>query len=128
MNIFNFLRNAPKRTTASVAKERLQIIVSHESARNNGQDFIRKLQQELLEVISRYVEVDREEIKVQMERNRDQDVLELSVTLPDAATLSQRERKDFTSTAISSTASNTKANNNSSVSKASKDTTESQAS
>lgn len=93
MNIFNFLRNAPRRTAASVAKERLQIIVSHESARNNNQDFIKKLQQELLEVISKYVEVDRDEIKVQMERNRDQDVLELSVTMPDAATLAQRKRK-----------------------------------
>ena len=107
MNIFNFLRNAPKRTTASVAKERLQIIVSHESARTDSKDFIRKLQQELLEVISKYVEVDREEIKVQMERNRDQDVLELSVTLPDAATLASRERKEFSQTAINKANSNT---------------------
>jgi len=73
----------PKRNTALLAKERLQIIVSHESARKTGPDVIRKMQQEILEVICRYVHIDQDKIKVQLERHGDQSVLELNVTLPD---------------------------------------------
>lgn len=74
------------KNSACVAKERLQIIVSHEGTKKNGAhgtDIINQLQKELLEVISKYVKVDQELIKVQLERNGDQSVLELNVTLPE---------------------------------------------
>ncbi|HET9843197.1 MAG TPA: cell division topological specificity factor MinE [Gammaproteobacteria bacterium] len=76
---FDFLK-IPKRTPAKVAKERLQIIVSHESSRRS-KDFIKDLQRELLEVISKYVNIDHEQIKVQLEQHGGQSVLELNVTL-----------------------------------------------
>tara|TARA_R110002110_G_scaffold12493_1_gene59205 strand:- start:6622 stop:7065 length:444 start_codon:yes stop_codon:yes gene_type:complete len=82
MKIFELFRR-PKRNTAQLARERLQIIVSHESARRTGPDVIRKMQQEILEVICRYVHIDQDKIKVQLERHGDQSVLELNVTLPD---------------------------------------------
>ena len=92
MKIFDLFR-ANKRTAASVAKERLQIIVSHESHRHNkgGEDFIKKLQKELLDVISKYVNIDPEKIKVQLERTGDYSVLELNVTLPDSVQSTQKE-------------------------------------
>ena len=71
----------PKRTAAQVAKERLQIIVSHESARKASPEMMKKLQKELLDVISKYVHIDQEKIKVQLERHGDQSVLELNVTI-----------------------------------------------
>lgn len=80
--INSFLRSAPKRTTASLAKERLQIIVSHESTRK-GTDIIKQLQAELIQVISKYIKVDQDQIKVLLERDGDHSVLELNVTLPD---------------------------------------------
>jgi len=83
MNIFSLLGFSKKKSAAAVAKERLQIIVSHETHRKNGPDIIKKLQRELMEVISKYVKVDLEQIKVQLDRNGDQSVLELNVTLPD---------------------------------------------
>lgn len=89
MKIFDFLRNSQRRTAAQVAKERLQIIVSHENAHQGGPDIINQLQKELLEVISKYINIDPEQIKVQLERNKAQSVLELNVTLPDAGTLKQ---------------------------------------
>lgn len=82
MRILDIFRK-PKRSAAQVAKERLQIIVSHESARKNDPDMMNKLQQELVEVISKYVHIDQEKIKVQLERHGDQSVLELNVTLQD---------------------------------------------
>jgi cell division topological specificity factor len=81
--INNFLKASPKRTTAAVAKERLQIIVSHESTRRTGTDIIKQLQAELIAVISKYIKVDEDQIKVLLERDGDHSVLELNVTLPD---------------------------------------------
>jgi cell division topological specificity factor len=89
-SIINFLESlieafkSTKPTAAQVAKERLQIIVSHESTRHRSEDFIRDLQNELLEVISKYVNIDRDMIKVQLEQHGDQSVLELNVTLNEA--------------------------------------------
>lgn len=98
MRILNFFRNSRK--SATIAKERLQIIVSHESADKN-KDFIRDLQQELLDVISKYVDIDREQIRVQLEQSGDHSVLELNVTLPEQPKkmLSRAEREEALSTA-----------------------------
>jgi cell division topological specificity factor len=86
MNLLDLFRFPAKRS-AQAAKERLQIIVQHESARHRGgdgnNDFIKKLQKELLDVISKYVNIDPENIKVQLERTGDYSVLELNVTLPE---------------------------------------------
>lgn len=82
MNLMNLFRR-PKQTAAQVAKERLQIIVSHEHASKTGPDIVKKLQKELMEVISKYINIDQDQIKVQLERHGDQSVLELNVTLPD---------------------------------------------
>jgi cell division topological specificity factor len=75
-----FRRNPP---TASVAKERLRIIVAQErSARGGGPDYLPLLRRELLEVIRKYVNVDPEEVQVNLEREDGHEVLELSVALP----------------------------------------------
>lgn len=90
MKILDYFRNGfQKRATASVAKERLQIIVSHESSRKTGQDIIKQLQKELIEVLSKYIHVDQNQITVQLERNGDQSVLELNVMLPEGSRLAE---------------------------------------
>ena len=48
MNIFDFLRSRKKETTASIAKERLQIIVAHERGQRSQPDYLPALQQELV--------------------------------------------------------------------------------
>lgn len=82
MKILDFFRTPRKRSAAQVAKERLQIIVSHETS-HDDESFINDLQRELLQVISKYVNIDPEQIKVQLEKHGGQSVLELNVTLPD---------------------------------------------
>lgn len=71
--------------TAVIAKERLQIILAHERAGRGAAtpDYLPALQEELLAVIAKYIHVDRELIKVQLEKHGEYDVLELNVTLPD---------------------------------------------
>ena len=74
-----------KKSTASVAKERLQLIVAHQRAgRANGPEWLPKLQAELLEVVRKYVHVDESAIQVDSERDDDLEMLRVNITLPDS--------------------------------------------
>lgn len=81
MRIFDYFRN-PKKESASIAKERLQIIVAHERNRRNQPDYLPMMQQEILAVIRKYVEVEQDDIEVQVDQNGSCSVLELNITLP----------------------------------------------
>ena len=74
-----------KKKTASVAKERLQIILAHErSGRNAAQpDYLPALQRELLAVISKYIKISAQDIKVNVDRQDNLEVLEVKIELPD---------------------------------------------
>ena len=73
-----------KKKTASVAKERLQIILAHErGSRSVEPDFLPALQKDLLEVISKYIKIDANDIKVHLERDASMEVLEVKIELPD---------------------------------------------
>lgn len=77
-----FRRNPP---SANVAKERLRIIVAQERSTRGGPDYLPLLRRELLEVIRKYVNVEPDAVKVNVERDDGQEVLELSVSLPGKA-------------------------------------------
>ncbi|KAF0813221.1 Cell division topological specificity factor [Andreprevotia sp. IGB-42] len=74
-----------KKKTASVARERLQIILAHERAGRDAPDYLPQLQRELIEVISKYVAINPDDIKVQLEKKDDFEVLEVNIVLPEAA-------------------------------------------
>jgi cell division topological specificity factor len=84
MSFFSFLLGEKKKT-ASVAKERLQIILAHErSGRDTAEpDYLPALQRDLIEVISRYININPEDIKVQLDREDNLEVLEVKIELPD---------------------------------------------
>ncbi|MEI8396549.1 MAG: cell division topological specificity factor MinE [Rhodospirillaceae bacterium] len=84
MRIFNFFRpSAPKpETSAHQAKERLQIVMAHERAGRDGPDFLPLLQQELLAVIAKYVDVDQNKVEVKLDRGNDFSTLEVNIELP----------------------------------------------
>ncbi len=84
MSFLSFLLGEKKKT-ASVAKERLQIILAHErTCRNAGSpDYLPDLQRELIAVISKYVAINPNDIKVNLERQDNFDVLEVKIELPE---------------------------------------------
>ncbi|MGQ3890962.1 cell division topological specificity factor MinE [Legionella sp. CNM-4043-24] len=84
MSIFSYLRRRSN-STASVAKERLQIIISHERTQRSTPDYLPKLQEEILAVIAKYIPISRDKVSVNLERTGDCAVLELNVTMPDKA-------------------------------------------
>lgn len=75
-----------KKQTATVAKERLQLILAHErSGRNAAEpDYLPDLQRDLIAVISKYIKVDTKDIKVNLDRHDNLEVLEVKIELPDA--------------------------------------------
>ncbi len=85
MSFFAFLLGEKKKT-ASVAKERLQIILAHErSGRGAARpDYLPALQKELMAVISKYVSIKPEDIKVVLERQDNLEVLQVKIELPEA--------------------------------------------
>ncbi len=82
MGILDFFKTKPK-NTANVAKERLRIIVAQERAQRDSPDYLPTLRREILEVIKKYVNVDPDAVLISVERDGDQEVLELTVTLPE---------------------------------------------
>jgi cell division topological specificity factor len=84
MGLLDLFRRTP--SSATVAKERLRIIVAQErSARGGGPDYMPLLRRELLEVIRKYVNVDPAAVQINVERGDGQEVLEFSVALPEKA-------------------------------------------
>ncbi len=84
MALLEFFR--PKKTkTANVAKERLQIIVAERrSAGQPAPTYLPQLKQDILDVISKYVQIDPNQVSVNLDhKEEDLSVLELNVTLPD---------------------------------------------
>lgn len=81
MSIFDFLK--PKKNTASLAKNRLQILIQQERSLRGAPDYLPLLQRELLEVIRKYIAVDAEAVKVQVHKDGEQELLDISVTLPE---------------------------------------------
>ena len=84
MNIFDFFRERkPKETPASVAKERLSIIVAHERGQRSQPDYLPARKKELVEVIRKYVNIDQDQVQVALENQGSCSILELNITLPD---------------------------------------------
>ncbi|HET9643177.1 MAG TPA: cell division topological specificity factor MinE [Burkholderiaceae bacterium] len=81
MSFISFLLGEKKKT-AAIAKERLQIILAHEHSGRGGSDYIPQLQRELIAVISKYVSIKADDIKVHVERQDNLDVLEVKIELP----------------------------------------------
>jgi cell division topological specificity factor len=82
MGIFDFLTQRNK-NTASVAKDRLRILIEQERGLRGAPDYLPLLQRELLEVIRKYVNVDVDAVKVDLIKDGDNEVLDISVALPE---------------------------------------------
>ncbi len=84
MSFLDFLRGS-KKSSASIAKNRLQLILINErSGGRRGPDFLPQLQKELIEVISKYVHINPEDITVNLDRQDSLEVLEVKIEMPQA--------------------------------------------
>lgn len=81
MSLFGFLN---KRSSAPVARERLQILLAHERAIGGQSDLAVILQEEILKLISKHIALDRDKVQVKVDRDGAMSTLEIDIELPDA--------------------------------------------
>lgn len=80
MIMFNFLN---RRSSAPVARERLQILLSHERAiSGESSDLVAILQEEILKVIARHMPIDRDKVQVKLDQGDAVSTLEIDVEMP----------------------------------------------
>jgi cell division topological specificity factor len=95
LNIFRARK--PQPASAEQAKERLQIVLAHERIGRTREDFLPKLQQELVAVVARYVAIDPGKVKIDLDRGSDMSTLEIEIELPGPA---KAKAATATSTAV----------------------------
>jgi cell division topological specificity factor len=79
MSLFQFFKS---RGTAPVARERLQILLTHERAALGPRDLVAILRDELLATIGRHVDIDPEKLSVKMDRAGGFSTLQIDVEIP----------------------------------------------
>ena len=82
MSLFDLIFKR-KPATASIAKERLQILIAHEHGSRSAPDYLQDLHRDLITVISKYVSVNPDDIKVSLEKQGNYEVLEVNIVLPE---------------------------------------------
>jgi cell division topological specificity factor len=83
MNLMSFFN---RRTSAPVARERLQILLAHERGIVSGKpDLVALLREEILAVVGRHITVERDRVQVKMNRGDDLSTLEIEVEIPGPA-------------------------------------------
>lgn len=81
MSLFSFF-NRRGGSSAPAARERLQVLLAHERAAIGQSDLVAVLREEILAVIAKHVSIDRDKVKVTMERGEQVSTLEVDIELP----------------------------------------------
>ena len=79
MSLFTFFKS---RSSAPVARERLQILLAHERTAVGPRDLVAILRDDLLRTIARHIEIDPEKLTVTMDRAGAFSTLEIDVEIP----------------------------------------------
>ena len=82
MSLFNLFQ---KRPSASVARDRLQILLAHERALSGRPDLAAVLQKEILAVIARHIPIDQDKVVVRLDRGAQVSTLEIDIEMPEEA-------------------------------------------
>ena len=78
MNPFNLFR----RSSAPIARERLQILLAHERVARGQPDLLGLLREEILAVISRHLSFDPDKVQIKMDRGKSVSTLALDIEIP----------------------------------------------
>ncbi|WP_139975300.1 MULTISPECIES: cell division topological specificity factor MinE [Brucella/Ochrobactrum group] len=79
MSLFRFFS---KPASAPQARERLQVLLAHERASHEHSDLVAILREEILAVIAKHIQIDRDKVSVKMDRGDQMSTLEVDIELP----------------------------------------------
>ena len=78
----NILRFFGRRSSASAARERLQVLLAHERASMGGTDLVEILREEIIDVLSKHVKIEGRKVHVKMERGAQVSTLAVDIEIP----------------------------------------------
>jgi cell division topological specificity factor len=84
MSVFGLFR---RQSSAPVARERLQILLSHERGGRGQSDLLAILREEILAVIEKHVSIDRDNVQIKMDRGDAVSLLEIDIEIPNSVGL-----------------------------------------
>ena len=79
MSLFSFWK---RRDTAPVARERLQILLAHERVAGSSSQLVAVLQEEILAVIAKHMQIDRDKVQIKLDRGNEVNTLEIDIEIP----------------------------------------------
>jgi cell division topological specificity factor len=82
-----------KPNTAASARDRLQVVVSHQRRHRTSPDYLPMLEKDILAVISKYVDIDEDKVDIRFDRHNATSTLEVNIELPSDATVKVRATK-----------------------------------
>ena len=88
--MLSFFRRPRQANSADAAKDRLQILLSHERSDRSSPDCLPLLQRDILEVVRRYMGVGGDSVDIKLERGDDLSTLEINIELPGSRTSQAR--------------------------------------
>lgn len=92
MSLLNFFN---RKTSAPVARERLQILLAHErSLTGANTDLAAVLHEEILAVIARHFAIDRDKVQVKMDRGKAVSTLEIDIEMPSAGAIAAKPQPE----------------------------------
>jgi cell division topological specificity factor len=80
MSIFDLFT---RKRSAPVARERLQVLLAHERVLNGRADLAAVLQEEILAVIAKHIQIDRDKVNVKLDRGSSVSTLEIDIEMPE---------------------------------------------
>ena len=84
MTVFDLFR---RRSSAPVARERLQVLLAYERKNRNQPDLVGVLRDEIMAVLARHVQIDPDNVQVTMDRGETMSTLEIDVQIPNVGTM-----------------------------------------
>ena len=93
MALLDIFRKRSQEPSAKKAKERLHGLIAHERAQgqHRAPKYLPAMQQEILEVIRKYVHVEDDAVKFEVEHNEQFELFELNITLPEKGDFGERQ-------------------------------------
>jgi len=79
MSLFDLFRRSD---SAPVARDRLQVLLQHERSAIGNNDLIARLHEEILAVIAKHMQIDRDKVLVKLDRGDDVNTLEIDIEMP----------------------------------------------
>ena len=83
MALLDYFKSKKQPSSASIARERLQILVAHDRAGRDAPSYLPQLQRDILKVLRKYVAVEPGAVNVNVEHDEHHEVLELNIVLPE---------------------------------------------